>query len=234
MLPYFIFNGIDSRTKNIMVNEYPPRILPKSRTTEITVPGRDGTLTIDEGAYDNLILTCDCTALPIANIEEISAWLRGAGDLVFGHYENRSIRARVDAQISFDKLMRGRAHRGFTIPFVCQPGRYTYPPVADIVRTTTGTVTNPGTMPSQPKIKVVATGEITLTVGNSIMLIDGPETEWTLVIDSELMDCFDSTMTILRNDWMTGDFPLLSPGANAVTWDGTVASVTITPRWRYL
>lgn len=234
MLPYFTFKGIDSRTKNIIVNKYPPRILPKSRTTEITVPGRSGTLTIDEGAYDNIVLTCECTALPICNLEELSAWLRGAGDLVFGHYDNRSIRARVDAQISFDKLMRGRAHRGFTIPFVCQPGRYTYPPLADIVLTEPGTISNPGTMQAEPKITVVATGEITLTVGTSIMLINGPETEWTLVIDSELMDCFDSTMTLLRNDWMTGDFPLLNPGANAVTWSGTVASVTITPRWRYL
>lgn len=234
MLPYFTFKGTDSRTKNIIVNEYPPRILPKSRTTEITVPGRDGSLTIDEGAYDNIVLTCDCTALPLCDIEQLSAWLRGSGDLVFGHYSNRSIRARVDAQISFDKLMRGKAHRGFTIPFVCQPGRYVYPPVADIAVTESGTITNPGTMPAEPKITVVATGEITLTVGNSIMLIEGPETEWTLVIDSELMDCFDGSMTILRNDWMTGDFPLLKPGANAVNWEGTVTSVTITPRWRYL
>ena len=234
MLPYFIFNGIDSRTKNIMVNEYPPRILPKSRTTEITVPGRSGSMTIDEGAYDSIVLPCECTALPLCNLEELSAWLRGAGTLVFGHYDNRSIRARVDAQISFDKLMRGRAHRGFTIPFVCQPGRYTYPPLADVAMTEPGVISNPGTMQAEPKITVVATGEITLTVGTSIMLINGPETEWTLVIDSELMDCFDGTMTLLRNDWMTGDFPLLNPGTNAVNWDGTVESVTITPRWRYL
>ena len=234
MLPYFTFKGVDSRTKNIIVNEYPPRILPKSRTTEITVPGRNGSLTIDEGAYDSIVLPCECTALPLCNLEELSAWLRGAGDLVFGHYDNRSIRARVDAQISFDKLMRGRAHRGFTIPFVCQPGRYTYPPLADVVMTEPGVISNPGTMQAEPKITVVGTGEITLTVGTSIMLIDGPETEWTLVIDSELMDCFDSTMTLLRNDWMTGDFPMLRPGANGVSWIGTVTKVTIKPRWRYL
>lgn len=234
MLPYFTFKGVDSRTMNIVVNEYPPRILPKARATEITIPGRNGSLTLAEGAYDNLVLPCECTALPLCNLEELSAWLRGAGTLVFGHYDNRSIRARVDAQISFDKLMRGRAHRGFTIPFVCQPGRYTYPPLADIVLTEPGVISNPGTMQAEPKITVVATGEITLTVGTSIMLINGPEAEWTLVIDSELMDCFDGTMTLLRNDWMTGDFPLLNPGTNAVNWDGTVASVTITPRWRYL
>ena len=61
MLPYFIFNGTDSRTKNIIVNEYPPRIAPQSRTTEIIVPGRSGSLTIDEGAYENVVLACECS-----------------------------------------------------------------------------------------------------------------------------------------------------------------------------
>ena len=233
MLPYFIFNGTDSRTKNIMVNEYPSRILPKSRTTEITVPGRSGSLTIDEGAYDSIVLTCECTALPLCNLEELSAWLRGAGDLVFGHYDNRSIRARVDAQISFDKLMRGRAHRGFTVPFVCQPGRYVYPPVDDIVLISSGTVTNPGNMRSKPQIKVEGSDEVTLTAGSEIMQIQKAGS-WTLVIDSELMDCFDASLTVLRNNWLTGDFPEFLPGVNSVSWIGTVTKVTIKPRWRYL
>lgn len=228
------FNGVTAASKGVIVVEYPPYVKPQSRVKVLTIPGRSGSLTIDEGAYENIEFECRCVASPEANIESISDWLTGSGDLVFGNARDRSLKARVDGRISFDKIISGHQHRGFTIPFVCQPGRYVHPPVADIVRTTTGTVTNPGTMPSQPKIKVVATGEITLTVGSSAMLINGPETEWTLVIDSELMDCFDGTMTLLRNDWMTGDFPLLNPGTNAVNWDGTVESVTITPRWRYL
>lgn len=228
------FNSVTAASKGVIVVDYPPYVKPQSRVKVLTIPGRNGSLTIDEEAYENIELECRCVALPTANIESISDWLTGSGDLILGNASDRSLKARVDAQISFDKLMRGKVHRGFTIPFVCQPGRYVYPPVADIAVTESGTITNPGTMPAEPKITVVATGEITLTVGNSIMLIEGPETEWTLVIDSELMDCFDGSMTILRNDWMTGDFPLLKPGANAVAWEGTIASITITPRWRYL
>lgn len=234
MLPYFIWKGTDSRTKGIVVNEYPARVLPASRTTELIVPGRSGTLTIDEGAYDNVVLACACTALPGCNLEELSAWLRGAGELVFGQYPNRMIRARVDAQISFDKLIRGRAHRGFNIPFVCQPGRYVHPEAAAVTFTAPGTITNPGTMAAEPRIEVTAAGEITLTVGDSIMSIKGLATTWTLVIDTEMMDCFNYGMTTLRNSWMTGAFPRLLPGANAVSWSGTVTNVKIKPRWRYL
>ena len=45
--------------------------------------------------------------LPAADIEAICAWLTGAGDLIFGNYPNRSMRARMDAQINFDKIIRG-------------------------------------------------------------------------------------------------------------------------------
>ena len=236
MLPYFIWRGIDSRTKNIVVNDYPARMKPKTRTEDVIVPGRGGSMTMIQGddVYDSLVLPFECTALPTADIEAISAWLTGAGDLIFGNYPNRSMRARMDAQINFDKIIRGWGHRAFTVPFVCQPGRYVQPAVADIVLTEPGFVTNPGTMLSQPRITVNATGDITLTVGTSIMLIAGPASMWTLVIDSELMDCFNSSMTVLRNERMTGDFPTLQPGANAVNWAGAVSSVTIKPRWRYL
>ena len=139
----------------------------------------------------------------------------------------------MDAQINFDKIIRGWGHRAFTVPFVCQPGRYVHPPVADIELFISGTVTNPGTMRSKPQIKVEGTDEVMLTVGSSIMQIDGTG-NWTLVIDSELMDCFDASLTVLRNDWMTGDFPEFFPGVNGVSWIGTVTKVTIKPRWRYL
>lgn len=237
MLPYFIFNTYDSRDKYVVVNEYPSQTKPKAKVKELVVPGRGGALNISEGldVYDNLVLTCQCTALPTADIETISAWLNGAGTLVFGNALTRAYKARVDAQISFDKILRGWAHRSFVIPFVCQPGRYVYPEVTDSVFTETDkTITNPGTMSSEPRVTIIGNGEVTVTVGDSTMLVTGPETAWTLVIDTELMDCFDDTGAVLRNEWLTGDFPRLLPGSNVVAFDGDVTSITIKPRWRYL
>lgn len=36
------------------------------------------------------------------------------------------------------------------------------------------------------------------------------------------------------NEHMTGEFPVLKPGANAVSWTGTVSKVVAKPNWRYL
>ena len=45
-----------------------------------------------------------------------------------------------------------------------------------------------------------------------------------------MQDCF------LRNgaDRMNGEFPVLKPGANAVSRTGTVIKVAVRPNWRYL
>lgn len=33
---------------------------------------------------------------------------------------------------------------------------------------------------------------------------------------------------------MSGDFPTLLPGSNAISWTGNVTKVVIQPNWRYL
>ena len=33
---------------------------------------------------------------------------------------------------------------------------------------------------------------------------------------------------------LTGEFPVLKPGANAISWTGAVTKVVIQPNWRYL
>ena len=36
------------------------------------------------------------------------------------------------------------------------------------------------------------------------------------------------------NNAMSGDFPILLPGANAISWAGNVSRVVVEPHWRYL
>ena len=33
---------------------------------------------------------------------------------------------------------------------------------------------------------------------------------------------------------MNGEFPVLKPGANAISWTGAVTKVVVRPNWRYL
>ena len=54
----------------------------------------------------------------------------------------------------------------------------------------------------------------------------------SIVIDSVLQEAYQGTT--LMNDHMNGEFPVLKPGANAISWSGTVTKVVVRPNWRFL
>ena len=46
---YFIWNGVNSSTKHIIMNDRAPIIRPEERVNHVTIPGRMGELTQVEG-----------------------------------------------------------------------------------------------------------------------------------------------------------------------------------------
>ena len=53
-----------------------------------------------------------------------------------------------------------------------------------------------------------------------------------IVIDCEMQEAYKGTT--LMNERMAGDFPVLVPRLNGISWTGSVTSVVVKPRWRYL
>lgn len=94
----------------------------------------------------------------------------------------------------------------------------------------TGTITNPGSVYSEPIITVNGTGEITLMVGQTIVELS--DITDSITLDSELQEAYNGSQSM--NACMSGDFPILKPGLNGISWTGNVSSVTIRPNWRYL
>lgn len=84
-------------------------------------------------------------------------------------------------------------------------------------------------MASEPVITVYGYGEITLMVG---MTITGLEIADKITLDTPLMEAYVGATSM--NSCMSGDFPLLLPGKNAVSWSGNVSKVEIQPNWRSL
>ena len=85
-------------------------------------------------------------------------------------------------------------------------------------------------MYSEPVITVYGTGDITLMVGTVIVELEGVSGSVTL--DSELQESYTGTTSM--NSAMSGEFPLLKPGMNAISWSGEVTKVEVKPNWRYL
>ena len=75
---------------------------------------------------------------------------------------------------------------------------------------------------------MTGSGDITLMVGTTI--VELTDISGSIVIDSVLQEAYHGTT--LMDDHMSGDFPVLKPGANAISWTGTVTKVVVRPNWR--
>ena len=232
MNDYFIWNGVRSTVYGVHVSEHPPITLPAERSTQTNVPGRPGSLTTLEGndVYDDLLLTANCFVTDTSRIADIGRWLRGGGTVTFANRPGGHYKARVVNQIPFEKILRGNPHCSFSVNFRCFPFWYA-DNVSDITVTqSTTTITNPGSVYAEPVITVYGSGDITLMVGTTIVELEGITS--SITIDCVLKEAYSGST--LMNDRMTGDFPVLVPGVNGVSWAGNVSRVVITPNWRYL
>ena len=232
MKDWFSWNGVKCTEYGIHVTAQPSNICPSERVTFTNVPGRPGSLTTLEAddVYDDFILPVECTVADLSRLPEICTWLRGAGKLQLAARPGGFYNARVANQIEFSKILRNHENRAFTVNFRCHPFWY-QENVPEITVTASGTfITNPGSVLSEPVITVYGSGEITLMVGMTIVELDGITDSITL--DTPLMEAYQGVTSM--NGCMSGDFPTLLPGQNAISWTGNVTKVVIQPNWRYL
>ncbi len=229
---WFEWNGVRCTAHGIRVSEQPPISVPAERATFTNVPGRSGSLTTLQGddVYDDIVMTATCFIQDATRIAEIAAWLKGSGTITFANRLGGYYQARIVNQIDFEKILRGNPHRSFAVNFRCKPFWHAQN-VSDIVVTTSGAlVTNPGSVYSEPLMTVYGSGDITLMVGMTVIELTG--VSGSIVLDSVLKEAYKDTT--LMNERMTGDFPVLKPGVNAISWSGMVTRVVIQPNWRYL
>lgn len=232
MRDWFIWNGVRCTEYGITVLEQPVFTIPAERATFTDVPGRSGSLTATEGdfIYDDIILAATCIVQDSTRLSEIAGWLRGSGKVTFADRDGGFYYARIVDQIPFEKILRGNQHRTFIVHFRCKPFWYV-DPTDPITITTSGTfVQNPGNVPSEPVITLTGSGNITLMVGKSIVEIF--DLNGSITIDSQLRETYNAATSL--NEYMSGDFPILLPGANPISWNGDVSSILLQPNWRYL
>ena len=232
MNDWFEFNGLRCTAFGIHVSEQPPITLPSERVSFTDVPGRSGSLTTLEGdyVYEDLLLTVTCFVKDLERIDEIASYLKGSGTVTFANRQGGFYYGRIVNQIPFEKILRGNPHRSFSVNFRCKPFFYLND-VQPITLTSSGAfITNPGRVPSEPVVTVTGSGEITLMVGMSIVELS--DMNGSITLDSELQEAYNGTTSM--NNCMSGDFPELLPGQNAVSWTGSVSKVEIRPNWRTL
>lgn len=116
----------------------------------------------------------------------------------------------------------------FNINFRCRAERYLKEGNDPVSVNNGDTITNPTANNSKPLIHITGSGDGTLTIqGQTISLTDLTD---YINIDSDTMDCYRQPSENM-NSHMTGAFPVLFSGDNNISFNGGIATVTITPRF---
>jgi len=234
----FIFNGKDSfQDFGIYIEKRPNLPSPMRRMSYIEVPGRDSSLRRDEGTYEDITLSVECSLIgdPYSKISSIKSWLLNAGesDLMFSYQPERKYTAQVVNSIDFEVVLKITSH--FVILFNCQPFQYAADNASiSVMDGSEYSLTNPGSMASVPIIKVNGSGTGSLTVnGNSVLI---SEIDDSVVLNSEIQETYKNTGTELinKNATKTGYFPILLPGENTISFSENITSLEIIPNWRWL
>lgn len=230
---YIIWNGKDSRDVNgLIISELPPITKPNMRVKETIIDGVDGSIIEEMGyeSYDKTILI----GLKIgANIDKITEFFTGNGEIVFSNELEKYYIARIIKNIDYARLSRFRVA---TVTFRVQPFKYDRVEVPrQATDRTSMIVENLGNHTSKPIITINGSGTVYLKLNNiDICNYTFPDGESSVILDSEKQDAYFNNILNLRNRKMNGDFPIFEKGNNTISWSGTVTSITITKYSRWL
>ena len=211
----------------------PDMVKPKRRGDEVTIPGRNGVLTIDEGCYEGYTLSVECGKRGTEKLGDIVTWLDGSGDLILSTEPDKVYRARISNAISIADVIY--LYNSFLVQFKVFPFKYSVNAIRshadDLTLTAPTSIKNKGTVYAEPTITVYGSGNITLTINDrSFVLLS---IDKSITIDSERMEVYKGAVNA-NNKYAAMDFPRFEVGMNTIRWMGRVEKVEIVPNWRFL
>lgn len=230
MNAFILDNTINSRSDLGLRITQPPAIPAAKRIVEsIGVDGREGTLTILKGWEDTVFeLRAALVGVDIQNRWRAALpKLLNAKTIYFSN--DNGVYYNVKYAEAGPLERRLSSLHEFSLSFTCAPFRYVRN-VPMVTMTATGTITNPGTVYSLPKITVYGTGSRTLTINGKPIILN--ILSGSLVLDSELKECYYGS--VAQNNRMNGDFPVFNVGNNSVTLGTGITKIEIEPRWRHI
>lgn len=227
------WKGISSDTiPGLIICELPPITKPKMRTLITKIDGRDGDI-IEELGYESYTKSIKIGLARNFDINQVIKYFTGAGELVMSNEPDKIYNSQIIEKIDYEKLLRFKTA---TIKFYTQPYKYKVNEsqvVLNISGQTSVSVNNIGLEPSKPIIKLTGSGTVGISLnGSTLFTYTFPANETEVIIDSLVEESYLNGVYKNRN--MVGVFPVLEPGANTISWSGTLTKIEIQPKSRWL
>ena len=228
MRDFFTYNGISSADFGCYVANANQFDAPARDVESVEVPGMNGALTIDKGRFKNQQLSYSMyirgdIRIQLQGLRNMLAKNRGYQRLEDTYNSNEFYLARFVDVFTVNQSDRYRA--GFAVVFDRKPQRFLKSGEDVMTFTANGSVMNNTDQIAKPLLRVYGTGQF--TVGTGTMTISSASTYTD--IDCELMDAYKGSTNCNGN--VSGTFPTLVPGENAVTRSANITKIEIIPRW---
>jgi len=220
------FNNNTNLDLNLFLENYPSIPVSNEEYEEIRVEGRNGSLYINKGTYEDKKIPFTFTILsPRIDIDfnRVYEWLTDIQDnrLIF----SRNDRCYKIKKVLFSNLEKEfRSIGQFEVTFICEPFTCDLDSTRYEITTNNFTFNYVGNAPSEPLIKVYGGGNIQLTINNETMQINNVSNY--VEIDSKLMQVRNADGTSKDNDTL-GDFILFAKGENSISYTGAVTKMIV-------
>ena len=237
----FTFNGLNSRTYcKMFVSGGGTFNAPERDVESISVPGRNGTLTIDHGRYENIQVEYPAWIAEDfdMNMAKARVWLcksPGYKRLEDDYHPNEFRMAKYVSGLEVTPIVSAGDYLGgqMTLRFDCMPQRFLKSGEVQKSLLATDVVVNPTEFVALPLIVVNGDGQGTITVNGNVFRLNNIQNG--MIIDSEMQKTYVGTTSL--DLYTEGDYPVLQPGVNNIVYatvPGTGSHITssiITPRW---
>ena len=232
MIGNIVFDGMNSLDYGIFVTDPDTDNAPNRIYQIETVPGRNGNLTYDTGAFNNITINYPAFVYQDIdiNIQAYRNYLAsksGYKKLEDSFHLDEYRLARYASAMELNKTVNDQ--KGSTIlQFDCKPQRFLKSGEIPVIYSGSGNIINPTLFDSKPIIKIYGTGSV--NIGSIAITFDGSTPYVT--IDCELQDAYyegtnkNSSITLVPNK-----FPVLKSGETGISLGTGITSIEIIPRW---
>lgn len=197
LLNHLTYDGVDSSSFGVFISGDGVFDAPARRGEMISIPGRNGSLFMDEGVFENIeveypaFIGTGYEATFRNKLGDFRSWVSSRGNYkrLTDTYHPDEFRLGVFREgLEVDPQHITRAGE-FTLKFDCKPQRFLVSGEDPVVFYENGIITNPTLFESSPLIKVTGNGTVAIGENGKYRFIVSNNTG-TIWIDSEIMEAY--------------------------------------------
>lgn len=223
------FNEVSNLDVGLICQSSGRRQRAEEQTIPYEVPLRNDIPIEHTGKYKPYVRTMRFAWKDKEKTDMAMAWLKSFGILRVSRDPGGFFKTNI--LTGLDVMRQTVNYDSFAVDFLINPGFF-YLEIGNqkIESAIPLGINNPGTIYSEPKIKITGTGNIDLDINGEIVVLKNL-TDY-IIIDTEIEKAYRDTENIGHK--MEGEYPVLLPGINNISYNGNLTKIEIWGRWRNL